>query len=84
MYGPMILCESSNIHSIGFDPGGPTLKVCFHTKQKGGVPDESSPRREYEYYEVTEGLFQEFLASPSKGSFFASRVKGRFVTRRVQ
>jgi hypothetical protein len=80
----MILCESSNIHSIGFDPGGTTLKVCFHTKSKGGVPDETAPRREYEYDDFPEAKFIEFVNAPSKGQWFQQNVKGRYPTRRVQ
>ena len=73
------LVESSNIHSIAFDPGGPSLKVEFHSKGK----NENEPRRVYEYEEVGEALFQEFLSSPSKGTFFQQKIRGRFPARRI-
>ena len=76
----MRIVESSNIHSIGWSASGPFLRVEFHQKGK----TENDPRRVYDYEDVSEALFIEFLNSPSKGQFFQARIKGRFPTRRVQ
>ena len=75
-----VIEASSNIHSVGWTPTGPTMRVEFHQKGKG----ENEPRRVYDYEDVGEALFQEFMNSPSKGKFFQARIKGRFPTRRIQ
>jgi hypothetical protein len=63
--------DSSNIASIGYDPGSQTLQVEF----QGG--------RVYQYFDVPEGVFQEFLAASSKGKFFHANIKGSFRYARV-
>jgi hypothetical protein len=70
--------SSSNIAAIGWTASGPTLRVAFKTKK------ENEPQRVYDYEDVGEALFMEFLNAPSKGQFFQARIKGRFPTRRIQ
>ena len=38
----------------------------------------------YNYFGVTERLFQAFLGAPSKGKFFAQRVRSRFPCERAE
>jgi hypothetical protein len=78
------LCESTNIHSIAYDQDAHVLQVHFHLKKKKGVFDESEPRRIYEYMDFPEAKFLEFLGAVSKGAWFQTSVKGRYVTRRIQ
>jgi hypothetical protein len=61
--------ESSNIASIGYDP--PTLEVEFH---HGGV---------YTYEGVPQEVYENFMAAPSKGRFFAENIKGKYPHQRV-
>ena len=63
--------DSSNIASIGYDPGSQTLQVEF---QGGSV---------YQYFDVPESVFQEFLSASSKGRFFHANIKGSFRYARV-
>ena len=56
---------SSNIKSVGHN-GADTLEVEFNTG------------RVYQYKGVSRFLFNDFLGSPSKGRFFAQRIKGEF------
>lgn len=56
--------DSSHINDVEWSGG--VLTVQF---KDGGV---------YEYYDVPNGTFQEFLAAPSKGRFFKESIKGVF------
>jgi len=49
---------SSNIMSAGYDSGSETLEIEF---KDGSV---------YQYYNVSEHLYEQFKAAPSKGQFF--------------
>ena len=63
--------DSFNIASIGYDPESQTLQVEF----QGG--------RIYQYFDVPESIFREFLAASSKGGFFHESIKGFFRYARV-
>ena len=67
---PMIPVGSSNVAAVGYDCG--ILTVRFHN---GYV---------YEYSGVSEAVFREFLAAPSKGRFVHHRLKNKYPTRRIQ
>lgn len=60
------LVDSSAIRSLGYDPASQTLEVEF---QSGSV---------YDYFGVTSRLWASFQAAPSKGKFFARKIRGRF------
>ena len=72
----LVSVTSSNIRSIAYDEHGPTLSVTFIGK--GGKPDST-----YEYADFPPEKWQEFLNSPSKGGFFFSSVKGKYVATKV-
>ena len=63
--------HSSNIDAAGWDGTTHTLRVRFHSGS------------EYEYAEVPAEVYQEFRAAHSPGSFFASRIKGVYVSTKV-
>ena len=71
----LVPVTSSNIRAIGFDEGGPTLYVQFIGKNK---PDST-----YAYADFPHDQWVEFLRSPSKRSWFAGHVKGRYQTTKV-
>ena len=56
--------RSQAVDSIGYQ--GTTLEVAF---EGGGV---------YDYFDVPEGVYRDFLAAESKGHFFQDHVLGRF------
>jgi len=58
--------DSSAIRSMGYDPESRTLEVEF---QSGSV---------YDYFGVSSRLWKSFQGAPSKGSFFAREIRGRF------
>lgn len=62
---------SSNIVSVGYDAASETLEIEF---QNGGV---------YQYYNVGQSTFDEFMAASSKGKFFAYQIKNAFPYSRV-
>ena len=74
----MVEVESSNIRSIGWSPMGPVLKVVFRSK-KEGVADTA-----YSYDGFPREKFEEFLTSPSKGTWFQKNVRGRYPTTKIQ
>lgn len=57
---------SSNIVSIGYDESSQTLEVEF---KDGAV---------YQYYNVGQSIYDEFIKSPSKGQFLAYQIKNAF------
>jgi hypothetical protein len=59
-----ISVESSNIESIGYDSNSKILEIEFN--------DHSV----YRYYEVPEDVYDELMASESKGSYFFRKIKG--------
>ena len=63
--------SSSNIVSVGYDPGSETLEVEF---QNGGI---------YQYYNVNKGIYDELMNAPSKGKFLAYQIKNIFPYSRV-
>ena len=60
--------DGSNIKSAGFDPMTSTLFVQFK-----GV-------KIYSYGGVESGVYDDFMAAPSKGSFFKSNISGKYET----
>ncbi|MEK7393021.1 MAG: KTSC domain-containing protein [Fibrobacterota bacterium] len=58
--------SSSNLSSVGYDPGTQTLEVAFH---HGGI---------YQYYGVPESIYRGLISAASKGSFLDSRIKGAY------
>ena len=56
--------NSSNISSVGYDSSTQTLEVRFTSGSR------------YQYFDVPEEDYDSFMASPSKGEFFASQIKG--------
>lgn len=65
------LVSSSNIVSAGYDAASETLEIEF---KDGAV---------YQYYNVGEHLYQQFVAAPSKGQFFNVYIKNAVPFSRV-
>ena len=63
----MTFVDSSNIEAIGYDTSTMELHVRF---VKSG--------KTYVYYGVEEFVYQEFLQSDSKGTFFNTRIKNNY------
>jgi hypothetical protein len=59
--------ESSQIEAIGYSPARQVLAIKFKNKTGTGPT--------YEYDNVSQTLFDEFLAADSKGRFFRDRIK---------
>ena len=62
---------SSNIVSVGYDETSQTLEVEF---KDGAV---------YQYYNVGQNIYDEFIKSPSKGQFLSYQIKNAFPYTRV-
>jgi len=62
---------STNVASIGYDEQAAILEVEF---VKGGI---------YQYFGIPRDLYEEFLASPSKGAFINTRIRGVFAHAKV-
>ena len=65
------LVPSSTVLSVGYDLPSETLEVEF---QNGGL---------YQYYNVPEAIYQQFMASDSKGKFLHMYIKNSFPCSRV-
>ena len=63
--------KSSNIRSIGYDPGENVLEIEFST---GSV---------YQYLAVPSSVHANFMRASSKGSFFASQIRNKYRTRQI-
>jgi hypothetical protein len=58
--------ESSNLASVGYQPSTRMLEVEF---MRGGV---------YRYSDVPQDVFDELIAAPSPGSYFAVHIKNTY------
>lgn len=63
--------RSTNVRSVGYSPTEHVLEVAFHS---GGL---------YRYDGVPADVHAALMVSPSKGSFLAQFVKGRYPYRRI-
>lgn len=66
----MIKVKSSNIKEIGFKDG--ILRVVFTYGAK------------YDYLNVPDQIFEDFLQSESIGSFFHKKIKDKYLTKKVK
>lgn len=57
---------SSNIAEIGYDATTMTLEVAFHD---GSV---------YQYFDVPDSVYQEFMRADSKGKFHHANIRNNF------
>jgi hypothetical protein len=64
--------SSSYIQSVGYDPQCHVLEIAF---QGDGV---------YQYEEVSQDTYAGLMAAPSKGHYFAERIRDRYAWRRVE
>lgn len=62
---------SSNVTSVGYDPGSGTLEVEFHN---GSI---------YQYFDVPEAIYNGLIHADSVGGFLAAYVKGTYRFSRV-
>jgi len=60
-----ILVDSSNVVSVGYDENASTLEVEFNS----GI---------YNYYDVPMYIYEELMASGSKGSYLHQNIKNTF------
>jgi len=67
----MIPVESSNIKEIGYDPPTERLRVTFKTDKT------------YEYFGVSDVMWQAFQAADSKGKFFHKHIREEYVGKKV-
>ncbi len=63
--------DSTQIHSIGYDPETQTLAVRFTR----GYGDKRGPGSLYHYANVTQEDYDAFLAAESKGKHFGQHIK---------
>ena len=64
--------SSSSIQSVGYDPQNHILEIAFHGN---GV---------YQYEDVGQDIYDALMAAPSKGRYFAERIRDRYSWRRVE
>ena len=64
--------SSSNIQSVGYDPQNRILEIEF---QGSGV---------YQYEDVGHDTYAGLMVAPSKGRYFAERIRDRYPWRRVE
>jgi hypothetical protein len=62
---------SSNVAAVGYDEPSQTLEVEF---TNGAV---------YQYYNVTQTLYEQFMQAASKGQFLAYQIKNSYPYSRV-
>lgn len=62
---------SSNIASIGYDDASETLEIEFHN---GTI---------YQFYNVSQGVYEQLISAPSKGQFFSAYIRPAFPYSRV-
>jgi hypothetical protein len=63
--------ESQTVSSVGYDAATNTLEIEF----RGG--------RIYQYFDVPPDVFGELLMTESKGTFFQSVIRNKFLAKRI-
>jgi hypothetical protein len=63
--------SSTDVASIGYDPDSQTLEVEFLS---GGI---------YQYFQVPQSTYEEFINAPSKGKYLHQNIKNRYPYSRV-
>ena len=63
--------SSSNLYSVGYDVQTLKLQVQFHTG------------RVYEYSNVPDWQYARLMGAISKGSYFDTNIKEKYITRRI-
>ena len=58
--------SSSNVASVGYDEATSTLEIEFNN---GSV---------YQYFDVSESIYQELIAASSVGGYLATQIKGKY------
>ncbi|MBM9604116.1 KTSC domain-containing protein [Desulfopila inferna] len=66
-----ISVESSNIESVGYDPDNAILQIAFLS---GAV---------YEYFDVSEYIYDELMAADSKGKYANKNIYKHFNYQRI-
>lgn len=69
-------CDSSQVHSFGYDSASCTLGVKFHGRGKNMA--EPAPPTEYHYFGVPQETADAFGAAESKGTALAKLIRGKF------
>lgn len=62
---------SSNISDVAYDEKTRTMSITFR--------DGST----YNYFDVPLGVYDRLITAPSKGSYFAQNIKGRFTSTKI-
>lgn len=62
---------SSDLHSVGYDPGRRLLEIAFHS---GGV---------YQYSGVPDGVYRGLMSAGSKGRYFHAHIKDHYPCTRI-
>jgi hypothetical protein len=63
--------SSSNLASVGYNPGTETLEVEF---KNGHI---------YEYYNLPQVMFDQLMQAPSIGKFFNANIRNAYACSRV-
>jgi hypothetical protein len=63
--------SSSNLASVGYDPGSETLEIEFLNG------------RIYQYYNVPEFMHERLMQAPSVGTFFNAEIKNAYSCNQV-
>lgn len=67
---------SSQLASVGYDPGTQTLEIEFNNHRGG-------PTSVYQYDNVPPETHTAMMKAPSQGSYFYANIKGKFAYRKV-
>lgn len=63
---------SSNIHSIGYDSKSQTLEIEFCSSDI------------YQYFNVTESVYNSLMSASSHGSYFHRHIKNQYRCKKIQ
>lgn len=62
----MVRINSRAIRAVGYDPGSRRMKIVF------------AAGHDYDFCAVPPRVYENLLASPSKGRFYNEHIKGRY------
>ena len=77
MRNERIAVQSSNIAAVAYDLHRQVLEVEF-------IGRKGAANSVYQYIAVPPAVYERFMQSPSKGSFFAAEIRGKFSSQKIQ
>lgn len=77
------IVDSSNLHSVGYDPEARKLQITFKAKGSNSKAMPAIPQRTYEYADVPPEVHEDLMAADSHGNHFFQKIRDHYKGRQL-